>query len=86
MMAGTPGNVSARHSGERRPNRPYPARDFERIPAHKIALGVGLVEFLAHDAAAHGTLVPVERFFEDSLHHGIGVKHQVVSNQTTAVG
>ena len=75
-----------RHAPERGVDGPEAAHDLERVSAHEAARAVGLVELLAHDAAARRPLVAVEGLVEDAGHHRVRVEHQVLADEPAAVG
>ena len=81
----SPGHAVTDRSAGGRGDRREPAGHLKRVAAHEAAREVGLVEFLADDAAADRTSVAAERPIEDAAHHRVGMEHEVPADQPAAI-
>src|ERR1700681_4128508 len=80
------------------PGQPPPSRTYNRlhdrgdaaaelksIAAHEIAVGVGLIKFLAPEAQRR-PMIAVERFIDIAIVQSVGMKHQVLADQPRRIG
>ena len=82
MVTIAPGNAPATHACQGGEHRPATARELEGVAAYEVAVPVGLVELLAPDAIARAA-VAIQRVIEIAVQCGVGVEHQVASDQAT---
>src|SRR5262249_17740059 len=82
----SPGDTAHGHAPDSGGYRPEAADDLEGIAAHEAARAIGFVELLAHDAAARRPAVPADGLIKDPHHHAVGMEHQILADETAAVG